>query len=243
MNIILVTSGKGGVGKTTLSQALAFALTRKGRKVGLLDCDIRNPCIPTATAVSPNGLEPGDIIKPIDWHGVKIFSMGVLPILKDTPIMLTEDDMMSFIDQCFEAVDWSELDIIIVDMRPGATGEILKFNAKGIDGAVVITTPEKIAAQSVARMIRVLTERNIPIIGIVQNMGRFVYRRTTRSLGTGGMNLATEYNIPFLADIPFTWDIRRRTDEGVPVEGEEFDIIADKVLDFIEEKKKSAVHS
>lgn len=244
LRIILVSSGKGGVGKTTVSTALAYAFSKKGQKVGLLDCDVRNPCIPTATGMSLATLEPGDLIKPLDWHGIKVFSIGLLPMVKDCPIMLIEEDISSFIEQMFESVDWPELDIMIVDLRPGAIAEILKFNSKGVAGALVITTPEKISVQSVARMVRVLKERGVPIIGIVQNKGRFTNGERILYQGTGGYDLAKEYNLPLLVDIPFVFRIMEDTDSGVPVEGEEFNTLADKVLEFLAAKEtKNAVAS
>lgn len=212
--------------------------------MGLLDCDVRNPCIPTATGLSTNTLEPGDLIKPLDWHGIKVFSIGLLPMVKDTPIMLSEESISSFIEQVFESVDWPELDIMIIDLRPGAIAEINKFNSKGVDGALVITTPELISMQSVARMVRVLKERGVPIIGIVQNKGKFTNGDQVLYQGSGGYDLAKEYELPLLVDIPFKFSIMRDTDAGIPVEGEEFDTLADKVLEFLVTKeKKGAVAS
>jgi ATP-binding protein involved in chromosome partitioning len=218
MKTVCVVSGKGGVGKSTISQALAYGLAQRGKQVGLLDGDVRNPSVPTVTATSASQLEPGDLLKPIPWHGVAVFSLALLPILEDTPIMLDDSDIATFLIQCFESVQWPELDFLVVDLRPSAVVEIETLARRNSEVcAVVVTTPEKVAVQAVARTVRVLQEQGIPILGVVENKAEYRSGDDVVYSGHGGQDLADHYSLQLLARVPFSFDVMKATDAGEPV--------------------------
>ena len=222
-NIIAVTSGKGGVGKSTVSTNLAIALAQKGYKVGLLDADVYGPDIPRMTGVEHEKLRWGDNDKiiPSENFGIKIMSVGLTTPSPDTPLVWRSSVAVSALIQFLEDVDWGELDFLVIDMPPG-TGDIQLTMAQElpITAGVLVTTPQMVAADDVSRAIMMFKDIGVPIGGLIENMSYFIAPDTGKRYDIfgkdGGKALAVQYDIPFLGQIPLEMDIRALSDEGMP---------------------------
>jgi len=222
-NIIAVTSGKGGVGKSTISTNLAIALAQKGYKVGLLDADVYGPDIPRLTQTDGERLRWGDNDKiiPSENFGIKIMSVGLTTPSPDTPLVWRSSVAVSALIQFLEDVDWGELDFLVIDMPPG-TGDIQLTMAQElpITAGVLVTTPQMVAADDVSRAIMMFKDIGVPIGGLIENMSYFIAPDTGKRYDIfgkdGGKALAIKYDIPFLGEIPLEMDIRSLSDEGLP---------------------------
>ncbi len=229
-NIIAVVSGKGGVGKSTVSANLALALSQGGAKVGLMDADIYGPSVPIMFGVRgerPMMMEVGEekaMIAPIEKFGIKLMSIGLLVDEKNA-VVWRGPMASSAIRQFVTDVYWDELDYLIVDMPPG-TGDIhlTLMQTVPVTGAVIVTTPQDVALADARKGIAMFgqAQMNVPVIGLVENMSYFTPAELPDNKyyifgKDGGKRLADEYDIPFLGQIPLVQGIREGGDSGVPV--------------------------
>jgi ATP-binding protein involved in chromosome partitioning len=219
--IVAVASGKGGVGKSTVSVNLACGLQLMGRKVGLLDCDIYGPSIPLMMGVhqKPTISEEEKMVPPMQ-HGVKVMSMGLL-LEGDQPVIWRGPMIVKTIQQFFGAVDWGDLDYLLVDLPPGTgDAQLTLCQTVALDGGVVVTTPQEASLGVVRKGIAMFQKVNVPILGIVENMSFFTAPSGERIeiFGHGGGKAEAErQGIPFLGEIPIFTEIRVGGDRGVPV--------------------------
>lgn len=222
-NVIAVTSGKGGVGKSTVCVNLAIALAQKGYKVGVLDADVYGPNVPRLTNTDLEKIRWNDDnqIVPSENYGIKIMSVALTTPTSDTPLVWRSSVAVSALIQFLEDVAWGELDFLVIDMPPG-TGDIQLTMAQElpITAGVIVTTPQLVASDDVSRAIRMFQDIHVPIGGLVENMSYFVAPDTgTRYdiFGTGGgARLAERYNVKLLGQIPLNMDIREGSDNGEP---------------------------
>jgi ATP-binding protein involved in chromosome partitioning len=219
--IVAVASGKGGVGKSTVSVNLACGLQLLGARVGLLDCDIYGPSIPLMMGVHerPTISDEEKMIPPSN-HGVKLMSMGFL-LEGDQPVIWRGPMIMKTIQQFITAVDWGELDYLLVDLPPGTGDAQLSLcQTVPLDGGVIVTTPQEASLGVVRKGIAMLEKVNVPILGIVENMSYFTTPSGDRVeiFGHGGGRAEAErQGIRFLGEIPIFTEIREGGDRGVPV--------------------------
>ncbi len=225
-HIIAVSSGKGGVGKSTVAVNLATALALEGAKVGLMDADVYGPNVPTMMGVTESPQiqqhpERGEVFIPPTSLGVKVMSMGFL-IQGDQPVVWRGPMLHSIVNQFCHKVLWGELDYLIVDMPPG-TGDVQLSLAQlvPVTGAVLVTTPQEVSLQDVRKAFHMFEKVRIPVMGIVENMSYFQcgHCDTKHSLfgENGGKALAQKFNTPLLAQIPVVAQVREGGDEGRPV--------------------------
>jgi len=219
--IVAVASGKGGVGKSTVSVNLACALQHLGARVGLLDCDIYGPSIPLMMGVRERPtISERELMVPPVGHGVKLMSIGFL-LDGDQPVIWRGPMIMKTIQQFFSAVEWGELDYLLVDLPPGTGDAQLSLcQTVPLDGGVIITTPQEASLGVVRKGIAMFQKVNVPILGIVENMSYFVTPGGERVeiFGHGGGRAeATRQKVPFLGEIPLFTEIRMGGDEGRPV--------------------------
>ncbi len=222
-NVIAVTSGKGGVGKSTVCVNLAIALAQKGYKVGILDADVYGPNIPRLTNTDLEKIRWNDDnqIVPSENYGLKIMSVALTTPTSDTPLVWRSSVAVSALIQFLEDVAWGELDFLVIDMPPG-TGDIQLTMAQElpITAGVIVTTPQLVASDDVSRAIRMFQDIRVPIGGLVENMSYFIAPDTLKRydiFGTGGgQRLAERYDIPLLGQIPLDIDIREGSDNGEP---------------------------
>jgi ATP-binding protein involved in chromosome partitioning len=219
--IVAVASGKGGVGKSTVSANLACALQHLGAQVGLLDCDIYGPSIPLMMGISqrPTISAEEKMVPPANY-GVKLMSMGFL-VEGDTPVIWRGPMIVKTIQQFFTAVDWGQLDFLLVDLPPGTgDAQLTLCQTVPLDGGVIVTTPQEASLGVVRKGIAMFEKVNVPILGIVENMSYFTAPNGERVeiFGHGGgRNEAERKGIPFLGEIPIFTEIRVGGDRGVPV--------------------------
>src|SRR6059036_467487 len=221
-NIIAVSSGKGGVGKSTVAVNLAVALALDGARVGLMDADVYGPNVPIMLGVDRERPEV-DVNKliPVEAYGVKLISMAILQP-GDKPMIVRGPILHGLVKQFLSDVKWGELDYLIVDMPPG-TGDVQLSLAQlvPVQGAVLVTTPQDVAVADVRRALRMFETVAIPILGIIENMSYFVAPDTGRRYNIfgegGGARLAEMYHVPLLGTIPLGMEVREGGDKGVPV--------------------------
>jgi ATP-binding protein involved in chromosome partitioning len=221
-NIIAVSSGKGGVGKSTVAVNVAVALALDGARLGLMDADVYGPNVPIMLGVSEARPEV-DVNKliPIEAYGVKLMSMAFLQP-GDKPMIVRGPILHGLVKQFLSDVKWGELDYLIVDMPPG-TGDVQLSLAQlvPVQGAVLVTTPQDVAIADVRRALRMFETVAVPVLGIVENMSYFLAPDTGTRYNIfgegGGQKLADTYHVPFLGAIPLGMDVREGGDNGVPV--------------------------
>jgi ATP-binding protein involved in chromosome partitioning len=221
--VIAVTSGKGGVGKSTVSVNLAIALAQLGHKVGILDADVYGPNVPRLTNTDLEKITWNDNNKiiPSENYGIKIMSVALTTPTSDTPLVWRSSVAVSALIQFLEDVEWGELDFMVIDMPPG-TGDIQLTMAQElpITAAVLVTTPQLVAADDVSRAIRMFEDIHIPMAGLVENMSYFIAPDTKNRydiFGTGaGERLAQRYNLKLLGQIPLDMGVREASDIGEP---------------------------
>lgn len=221
-NIIAVSSGKGGVGKSTVAVNLAVSLAQDGARVGLMDADVYGPNVPIMLGVSDARPElDGNKLVPVEAHGVRLMSMAVLQP-GDKPMIVRGPILHGLVKQFLSDVRWGELDYLIVDMPPG-TGDVQLSLAQlvPVQGAVLVTTPQDVSVADVRRALRMFETVQIPILGVVENMSYFIAPDTGHRYDIfgegGGHKLANAYGIPFLGAVPLAIEVREGGDRGVPV--------------------------
>jgi ATP-binding protein involved in chromosome partitioning len=221
-NIILVASGKGGVGKSTVAVNLASALRLAGHKVGLLDADIYGPSIPTMLNLHKEvHSSDGKHIDPHEIRGMKVMSMGFL--IPPEKAMIWRGPMLhSAVTQFLRDVNWGSLDYLIVDLPPG-TGDVqLTFaQALSVTGAVVVSTPQEVALADVIRARAMFESVKIPVLGLIENMAYFICDGCDKKhyifAQEGARKTAERFGIPFLAELPLEIMVRQGGDLGMPV--------------------------
>ncbi len=220
-HIIAVASGKGGVGKSTVSTNVAVALAQTGAKVGLMDADIYGPNIPMMMGVPKPPEKEGDKIKPAEAHGVKIISMGFF-VPEETAIVWRGPMVHTAIQQFFRDVLWGELDYLLVDLPPGTGDAQLSLSQIiPLTGVVTVTTPQEVALYDVRKGLMMFKKVNVPLLGVIENMSFFVCghcgERTEIFSFAGGERAAKKFEIPFLGRIPLDPAIREGGDVGMPI--------------------------
>ncbi len=227
-NIIAVVSGKGGVGKSTVSANLALALAEGGASVGLMDADIYGPSVPIMFGVRGERPMMKDVngkgmIIPLEKYGIKLMSIGLLVDEKNA-VVWRGPMASSAIRQFVTDVDWGELDYLVIDMPPG-TGDIhlTLMQTVPVTGVIIVTTPQNVALADAKKGIAMFGQAqiNVPIIGLVENMAYFTPAELPQNKyylfgKDGGKNLAEEYDLPFLGQIPLVQEIREGGDAGIP---------------------------
>lgn len=222
-NIIAVSSGKGGVGKSTVAVNLAVSLALDGAKVGLMDADVYGPNVPIMLGVGRQQPEVrGNKLIPLEAHGVKVISMALL-VPPDKPMILRGPMLHGVVKQFLSDVNWGELDYLIVDMPPG-TGDVQLSLAQlvPVQGAVLVTTPQAVSLSDVRRAFAMFEQVSIPVLGVIENMSYFVppdmpEKRYNIFGEGGGRRFAEHHNIPFLGEVPLGMEVREGGDKGVPV--------------------------
>jgi ATP-binding protein involved in chromosome partitioning len=220
-NIIAVSSGKGGVGKSTVAANLAVAMAKQGARVGLMDADIYGPNIPRMMGISGQPPVENEKIIPLRAHGVKIMSLGFM-IDRDQPAIWRGPIIMKIITQFLRDVQWGELDYFFVDMPPGTgDAQLSLVQATMVHGAVIVTTPQEVAAGDALRGAKMFQRVAVPVLGVVENMSYFVCPSCSekhRIFGEGGGDrLARELDVPLLAEIPFFPALLEGADRGEPI--------------------------
>ncbi|MGH9883010.1 MAG: Mrp/NBP35 family ATP-binding protein [Pyrinomonadaceae bacterium] len=221
-NIIAVSSGKGGVGKSTVAVNVAVSLALNGARVGLMDADVYGPNVPMMLGASEGRpeVEVNKLI-PIEAFGVRVMSMAFLQP-GDKPMIVRGPILHGLVKQFLSDVKWGELDYLIVDMPPG-TGDVQLSLAQlvPVQGAVLVTTPQDVAVADVRRALRMFETVAVPVLGIVENMSYFIAPDTGNRYNIfgegGGQKLADMYGVPFLGAVPLGIEVREGGDRGVPV--------------------------
>ena len=220
-NVIAVASGKGGVGKSTVSVNLAVALAKAGASVGLLDADITGPNIPMMMGIDgqPTASANNKII-PLERHGVKVSSIQFF-VPEGQPIVWRGPLIGGAISQFLRDVEWGELDYLVVDLPPGTSdAQLTLAQAVPISGVVLVTTPQEVALSDVAKALAMLQRLNVPVIGLVENMSAFICPHcgeATEIFGRGGgERFAEQHSIEFLGKVPIDVTVRQGGDAGVP---------------------------
>jgi ATP-binding protein involved in chromosome partitioning len=221
-NVLAVASGKGGVGKSTISANLAVALARAGARVGLLDADIYGPSIPTLFALQGHKLSgDGGKIVPAQAQGLKIVSIGFF-LEEDSPVIWRGPMLMKGLEQFLHGTKWGELDYLVIDLPPG-TGDVQISLAQmtPVAGAVVVTTPQDLALIDVKKAVRMFEQVGVPVLGVVENMSYFVCPNcSARSeiFGHGGARTAcSQMGLRFLGEVPLHPELRAASDAGEPL--------------------------
>ena len=221
-NVILVSSGKGGVGKSTTTVNLALALQQLGLKVGVLDADIYGPSIPTMLGnAGRTPLIENEHFVPLDAYGMAVLSIGHLIGANNTPVAWRGPKATGALMQLFNQTLWPDLDVLVIDMPPG-TGDIQLTLAQRIPvtGAVIVTTPQNVALMDAVKGIELFNKVNIPVLGVIENMSTHICSNCGHEeqiFGTGGGDqLSGQYHIPLLGRLPLDAKIREHADNGKP---------------------------
>lgn len=221
-HIIVVASGKGGVGKSTTTVNIALALKKLGNRVGVLDADIYGPSIPTMLGVE--GVKPdleNEQFVPVEAHGMPILSIGSLLGGDNTPVAWRGPKATGALMQLFNQTNWPSLDYLVIDMPPG-TGDIQLTLAQRIPvtGAVIVTTPQHVALMDAQKGVEMFNKTNIAVLGVVENMALHTCSNcgTTEAIfgAGGGETIAKEYQVPLLGQLPLASGIRAQADKGIP---------------------------
>ncbi|MBR8832430.1 MAG: Iron-sulfur cluster carrier protein [Chroococcopsis gigantea SAG 12.99] len=226
-NIIAISSGKGGVGKSTVAVNVAVALAKTGARVGLLDADIYGPNAPTMLGLASSDIKVkagsgGEILEPAFNHGVKMVSMGFL-IDPDQPVIWRGPMLNGIIRQFLYQVNWGELDYLIVDMPPGTgDAQLTLIQSVSLAGAVIVTTPQNVSLIDARRGLKMFQQMGTNVLGIVENMSYFIPpdmpEKSYDLFGSGGGEKASrELNVPLLGCVPLEISLREGGDNGIPI--------------------------
>ncbi len=220
-NLIAVGSGKGGVGKTTVSVNLAVGLAKLGYKAGLMDADVYGPNVPLMMGINRTPMAYGERIQPLDQFGVKIMSMGFLNP-GDKPLVWRGPMLHSVIQQFLRGVDWGDLDYLVIDLPPG-TGDVQLslIQTAPITGAIVVTTPSDVSLEDARKAIFMFHQVKVPVLGIVENMSFLTcphcHERIDVFSHGGGRRTAGEMRVHFLGELPLDPQVRIGGDSGNPI--------------------------
>jgi ATP-binding protein involved in chromosome partitioning len=244
-HILAISSGKGGVGKSTVAVNLAVSLARSGARVGLMDADIYGPNVPLMMGVNAPPPVVNEKIIPLEAHGVKIISLGFL-IERDQPAIWRGPIVMKIVTQFLRDVNWGELDFLIVDMPPGTgDAQLSLVQATQVRGALIVTTPQDVATGDALRGAKMFMRVGVPVLGIVENMSWFECPhcgKPTPLFGAGGgQRLADELAIPLLGQIPLYPRILAGGDTGQPIVEAEPDSAAARAMAGLAEKVRDGL--
>ena len=219
--IVAISSGKGGVGKSTIASNLAVALGQSGARVGLMDSDVYGPNIPRMMGVNAPPAVVNEKIVPLEAHGVKIISLGFL-IERDQPAIWRGPIVMKIVNQFLRDVAWGQLDFLIVDLPPGTgDAQLSLVQATNVRGAIIVTTPQEVSVGDALRGAKMFQRVNTPVLGIVENMSWFECPhcgKPSALFGTGGgQRLATELGLPLLGQVPLYPRVLEAADRGEPI--------------------------
>jgi ATP-binding protein involved in chromosome partitioning len=220
--IIAVASGKGGVGKSTVSSNLAVALARQGRRVGLLDADIHGPSQAKMMGTNRRPASPdGKIIEPLEAHGVKFISMGLM-LKEDEAVIWRGPMLMGALQQLLGQVNWGTLDVLIVDLPPG-TGDVqlTLCQRTQLTGAIIVSTPQDVALLDARKALDMFHKLKTPVLGLIENMSTFTCPNCgheSHIFGHGGVAAeAARLDLPFLGELPLALEVRQAGDAGTPI--------------------------
>src|SRR3954447_15957517 len=220
-NLIAVGSGKGGVGKTTVSVNLAVGLAQLGYKAGLMDADVYGPNVPLMMGINRTPMAYGERIQPLDQLGVKLMSMGFLNP-GDKPLVWRGPMLHSVIQQFLRGVDWGDLDYLVIDLPPG-TGDVQLslIQTAPITGAVIVTTPSDVSLEDARKAVRMFEQVHVPILGIIENMSYLQCPHCNERIDVfstgGGRRTAGDMKVNFLGALPLDPNVRIGGDTGHPV--------------------------
>jgi ATP-binding protein involved in chromosome partitioning len=220
-NTIAISSGKGGVGKSTVAVNLAVALAQNGARVGLLDADIHGPNIPLMLGLEHMPPPQNEKLIPPEAFGVKVMSMAFL-VPPGQPVIWRGPMLHSAIRQFFSDVLWGDLDYLVIDLPPG-TGDAQLSLAQSVPltGGIIVTTPQEVAVLDARKGLATFQQLEVPVLGIVENMGAYTDPQTGAQISFfgegGGERMAKEYEVPFLGSIPLDPQVRVGGDDGMPV--------------------------
>jgi ATP-binding protein involved in chromosome partitioning len=243
--VVAISSGKGGVGKSTVSVNLAVALARAGHRVGLMDADIYGPNIPRMMGVDQKPEVHAQKIHPLAAHGVKLISLGLI-VERDAPAIWRGPIIMKVIGQFVRDVEWGELDYFLVDLPPG-TGDAQLSLAQTVHirAAIIVTTPQEVAVGDSLRGAKMFERVGVPVLGVIENMSYFVCphcgERTEIFLSGGGTRLADELGVPLLGQVPLQAHMADLADAGRPIVVAEPDSPAARALDAIARRAADAL--
>src|SRR6266704_495185 len=243
--VLAISSGKGGVGKSTVSANLAVALARAGHSVGLMDADIYGPNIPRMLGVDQKPEVQSGKLHPLEAHGVKLMSLGLI-VERDAPAIWRGPIIMKVIQQFVRDVEWGQLDYFLVDLPPG-TGDAQLSLAQTlhIRGAIIVTTPQEVAVGDSLRGAKMFERVGVPVIGVVENMSYFVFpqcgERTEIFLTGGGKRLAAELGVPLLGEVPLQAHMADLADTGRPIVAAEPDSPAAQALSDVARRVTDAL--
>lgn len=238
--VIAVSSGKGGVGKSTVAVNLAIALAKAGKRVGIMDADIYGPNLPLMLGVDAPPAVRNEKIIPLEAHGVKVISLGFL-IEKEQPAIWRGPIVMKIITQFLRDVQWGELDYFLVDMPPGTgDAQLSLVQATPVHGAVIVTTPQQVAVGDALRGVKMFERTGVPVLGIVENMSWFENPETGKPIALfgsgGGERLAAECGLPLLGQIPIDPRIQEGGDTGRPIVAAEPESRAAKAIEQVAQR-------
>lgn len=246
-HILAVSSGKGGVGKSTVAVNLAIALARAGARVGLMDADVYGPNVPRMVGVNAPPPVVNEKILPLEAHGVKVISLGFL-IERDQPAIWRGPIVMKIVTQFLRDVAWGELDYLIVDMPPGTgDAQLSLVQATQVRGALIVTTPQDVATGDALRGAKMFMRVGVPVLGIVENMSWFECPhcgKPTALFGSGGgQRLADELGVPLLAQVPLYPRVLEGGDTGRPIVAADAESSAARALAALAERVTEALGS
>ena len=246
--IIAISSGKGGVGKSTVAVNIALALAAQGKRVGIIDAAIYGPNLPLMLGVDAAPRVVDEKIIPLEAYGVKVISLGFL-IEKEQPAIWRGPIVMKIITQFLRDVNWGQLDYFLVDMPPGTgDAQLSLVQATQIHGAIIVTTPQQVSVGDALRGVKMFERTGVPVLGIVENMSYFENPETGKPIAIfgsgGGERLAKECSLPLLGQVPLDPRIREGGDTGRPIvaaepnskAARELESIAVKALERLNER-------
>jgi ATP-binding protein involved in chromosome partitioning len=219
--VLAISSGKGGVGKSTVSANLAVALAQAGHRVAILDADVYGPNIPRMFGVFEKPPVVGGKIQPLEAHGVRLMSLGFL-IERDAPAIWRGPIIMKIVQQFLRDVEWGQLDYCIVDLPPGTgDAQLSLVQSTHVAAALIVTTPQEVAVGDALRGAKMFERVGVPVLGVVENMSGFTDPDTGRRWelfgAGGGQRLADEIGAPLLGQVPLQPDLAELADQGQPV--------------------------
>ena len=246
-DMLVVSSGKGGVGKSTISANLAVAMASAGRRIGLMDADVYGPNIPGMLGIEakPTVDEASGSLQPPEAFGLKVISMGML-VDPGVPVIWRGPMLAKMMNQFLFQVNWGELDVLIVDLPPG-TGDvqISLTQSAPLSGAAIVTTPSAIAVEDVRRGVQMFRQTEVPILGLIENMSTFACGNCEKEIAIfgegGGQQVAAEFGIPFTGEIPLDPRVRSCADAGTPIVTAEPQLPASRSLMDIAERLLEAL--